>query len=88
MLRTQQEHARSLERMAMATMQRHIVEMQHIQIQQLHSMQHMMLPVAFQCNAFMSSMSSLVPGVGNLFTQPLSAAHICPISIGIVGDLV
>ena len=60
MLRTQQEHARSLERMA--TMQRQIIEMQQIQTQQLHSMQQMMLPLAFQCNAFMSSMSSLAPG--------------------------
>ena len=70
MLRTQQEHARSLERMA--TMQRQIIEMQQLQTQQLHSMQPMMLPLAFQCNAFMSSMSSLVPGVGNLVTRPLT----------------
>ena len=92
MLRTQQEHARSLERMA--TMQRHIIEMQQIQTQQLHSMQQMMLPLAFQCNAFMSSMSSLVPGVGNLFTQPLtfvqsalgSSGTLCDPSHGLPGS--
>ena len=92
MLRTQQEHARSLERMA--TMQRQIIEMQQIQTQQLHSMQQMMLPLAFQCNAFMSSMSSLVPGVGNLFTQPLtfvqsalgSSGTLCDPSHGLPGS--
>ena len=83
MLRTQQEHARSLERMA--TMQSQIIELQQIQTQQVHFMQQMMLPLAFQYNAFMSSMSSLVPGVRK-FAYP--AVHICPISIGIVGDLV
>ena len=92
MLRTQQEHARSLERMA--TMQRQIIEMQQIQTQQLHSMQQMMLPLAFQCNAFMSSMSSLVPGVGTLFTQPLtfvqsalgSSGTLCDPSHGLPGS--
>ena len=92
MLRTQQEHARSLERMA--TMQRQIIEMQQLQTQQLHSMQQMMLPLAFQCNAFMSSMSSLVPGVGNLFTQPLtfvqsalgSSGTLCDPSHGLPGS--
>ena len=92
MLRTQQEHARSLERMA--TMQRQIIEMQQIQTQQLHSMQQMMLPLAFQRNAFMSSMSSLVPGVGNLFTQPFtfvqsalgSSGTLCDPSHGLPGS--
>ena len=70
MLRIQQEHARSLERMA--TLQSQIIELQQIQTLQVHFMQQMMLPLAFQCNAFMSSMSSLVPGVRKLFTQPFT----------------
>ena len=70
MLRIQQEHARSLERMA--TMQSQIIELQQIQTQQVHFMQQVMLPLAFQYNTFMSSMSSLVPGVGNLLTQPFT----------------
>jgi hypothetical protein len=78
----------------MATMQRQIIEMQQLQTQQLHSMQQMMLPLAFQCHAFMSSMSSLVPDVENLFTQPLtfvqsalgSSGNLCDPSHGLPGS--